>query len=91
MVREHRLVPLPLDISFETLAPDVRAIEAATTPKTCALVIAHLWFSFLLFQNTVPLTGTRMEGKALSLVTSSTKPAIFPGFTFSGLSETSTR
>jgi decaprenylphospho-beta-D-ribofuranose 2-oxidase len=43
IARRHGLVPVPLDLNLETLAPDAGALEAAITPRTRALVIAHLF------------------------------------------------
>lgn len=43
IARKHGLVPVPLDLNLERLAPEVTAMEAAITPKTRALVIAHLF------------------------------------------------
>jgi dTDP-4-amino-4,6-dideoxygalactose transaminase len=45
IARKHRLVPVPLDLNLGTLAPEVSAMEAAITPKTRAIVIAHLFGS----------------------------------------------
>lgn len=43
IARKHGLVPVPLDLNLEKLAPEVSAMEAAITPKTRAIVIAHLF------------------------------------------------
>lgn len=43
IARKHGLVPIPLDLNLETLAPEVSALEKAITPRTRALVIAHLF------------------------------------------------
>src|SRR5262249_38734712 len=43
IARRHGLVPVPLDLNLETMAPEVAALEAAITPRTRALVIAHLF------------------------------------------------
>src|SRR5207245_6636120 len=45
IARKHGLVPVPLDLNLEKLAPEVSAMEAAITPKTRAVVIAHLFGS----------------------------------------------
>ncbi len=45
IARKHGLVPVPLDVNLEKLAPEVSAMEAAITPKTRAVVIAHLFGS----------------------------------------------
>jgi decaprenylphospho-beta-D-ribofuranose 2-oxidase len=43
IARKHGLVPIPLDLNLETLAPEISAFESAITPRTRALVIAHLF------------------------------------------------
>jgi len=45
IARKHGLVPVPLDLNLDKLAPEVSAMEAAITPKTRAIVIAHLFGS----------------------------------------------
>ena len=43
IARKHGLVPIPLDLNLETLAPDTSDFEAAITPRTRCLVMAHLF------------------------------------------------
>ena len=43
IARKYGLVPVPLDLNLEKLAPEVSAMEAAITPRTRALVMAHLF------------------------------------------------
>ena len=43
IVEHHGLVPVPLDLELSTLAPRPEAIEAAITPRTRAIVVAHLF------------------------------------------------
>jgi FAD/FMN-containing dehydrogenase len=43
IARKYGLVPVPLDLNLEKLAPEVTTMEAAITPKTRALVMAHLF------------------------------------------------
>ncbi len=43
IARRHGLVPVPLDLNLETMAPEVIALQTAITPRTRALVIAHLF------------------------------------------------
>ncbi|HVH72560.1 MAG TPA: DegT/DnrJ/EryC1/StrS family aminotransferase, partial [Candidatus Dormibacteraeota bacterium] len=45
IARKHGLVPVPLDLNLDKLAPEASAMEAAITPKTRAIVIAHLFGS----------------------------------------------
>ncbi|MGH7143296.1 MAG: DegT/DnrJ/EryC1/StrS family aminotransferase [Planctomycetota bacterium] len=40
---EHGLVPVPADLDLTTLAPNLDALAAALTPRTRALVVAHLF------------------------------------------------
>lgn len=41
----HKLLPVPVDLELETLAPRLDQIEAAITPRTRAIVAAHLFGS----------------------------------------------
>lgn len=50
IAREHHLVPVPVDLDLTTLAPDLDLLREAITPKTRALVVAHL------YGNRVPMT-----------------------------------
>src|SRR5437016_13397398 len=43
IAKRHGLVPIPLDIKSETLAPEIATIEDAITERTRAIVIAHLF------------------------------------------------
>jgi dTDP-4-amino-4,6-dideoxygalactose transaminase len=43
IAEHHGLVPVPIDIERDTMAPTAAAVEAALSPKTCAIVIAHLF------------------------------------------------
>lgn len=43
IVRRHGLVPVPLDLEFNTLAPTPRALQSAITTKTRLIVVAHLF------------------------------------------------
>ena len=43
LVEEHGLIPVPLDIDSETLAPTAEEVRRAITPRTRAVVIAHLF------------------------------------------------
>lgn len=43
IARHNGLVPIPLDLDRDTLAPAISTIEAAITDNTRALVIAHLF------------------------------------------------
>lgn len=45
IARKHGLVPVPLDLDLGKLAPEASALEAAITPNTRAMVIAHLFGS----------------------------------------------
>ncbi len=44
---EHGLVPVPVDVSPSTLAPDMQQVVDRMTPKTRALLVAHLFGSQL--------------------------------------------
>src|SRR5215470_18059623 len=43
IARKHGLVPVPLDLNLDKLAPVVSTMEATITPRTRAIVIAHLF------------------------------------------------
>jgi dTDP-4-amino-4,6-dideoxygalactose transaminase len=43
IVRKNGLVPVPLDLELETLAPAISTVESAVTLKTRAIVVAHLF------------------------------------------------
>ncbi|KAK6166387.1 hypothetical protein SNE40_023093 [Patella caerulea] len=43
IIRHHRLRIVPLDVSIETVAPKVELLESLITPKTVAILIAHLY------------------------------------------------
>lgn len=43
IVRAHGLIPVPVDLELATLAPPAAALERALTPRTRALLVAHLF------------------------------------------------
>jgi dTDP-4-amino-4,6-dideoxygalactose transaminase len=43
IVRHHGLTPVPLDLDFETMLPGAEQIRSATTPRTKAVLVAHLF------------------------------------------------
>ena len=45
IVAHHGLVAVPIDLDLNSLAPQVEKIEAAVTPQTRAMVVAHLFGS----------------------------------------------
>ncbi len=47
VVEEHGLVPVPVDLDPSTMAPEPDAIRRAITPKTRAIVVAHLFGAIL--------------------------------------------
>jgi len=42
IIREHGLVPVPVDIDVESMAPKLERMQAAVTPATRAILVAHL-------------------------------------------------
>lgn len=42
ILESHGLVPVPIDLEAETLAPNLDLIRQAITPKTRAILVAHL-------------------------------------------------
>ena len=47
IVQAHGLVPVPVDVSASTLAPDIAQLHSRITPRTRALLVAHLFGSRL--------------------------------------------
>lgn len=47
ILEEHCLIPIPVDLNIETMAPEPDDIEAAITGNTRAILIAHLFGSVL--------------------------------------------
>lgn len=47
IVEEHGLVPVPVDVHPESLAPDFDQLQARITPRTRAILVAHLFGSRL--------------------------------------------
>jgi dTDP-4-amino-4,6-dideoxygalactose transaminase len=43
IIRRHGLVPVPVDLDLDTMAPRGEELEAALTPRTRALLVAHLF------------------------------------------------
>lgn len=43
ILREHGLRPVPVDLAPDTLAPDEAALDRAVTPRTRAVLVAHLF------------------------------------------------
>lgn len=45
IVREHGLVPVPVDLDMDTLSVSADALRAAITPRTRAVLVAHVFGS----------------------------------------------
>jgi perosamine synthetase len=45
IIEQHGLIPVPVDLNMETLAVDMDCLERAVTPKTRAVLVAHLFGS----------------------------------------------
>ncbi|MEW6283461.1 MAG: DegT/DnrJ/EryC1/StrS family aminotransferase [Candidatus Eremiobacterota bacterium] len=45
ILRHHGLVPVPVDLNLSTLAVEPRELERAVTPRTRAILVAHLFGS----------------------------------------------
>jgi dTDP-4-amino-4,6-dideoxygalactose transaminase len=43
ILRHHRLIPVPIDLDPADMSPNLSDIERAITPRTCAILIAHLF------------------------------------------------
>ena len=47
IVEKHGLVPVPLDLDPSTMSPSAETVRRAITPKTRAIVVAHLFGTIL--------------------------------------------
>lgn len=43
IVRHHELIPVPVDVDAKTVSPDLESLRASITPRTRAIVVAHLF------------------------------------------------
>ena len=55
VLQEHGLVPVPVDVDPNSLAPDIEQIKSRCTPRTRAILVAHLF-------------GSRLELSEMSMV-----------------------
>lgn len=55
IARRHGLVPVPVDLDIEHMGPSVEAMERAITPRTRAIVVAHLFGTRLDLDSVVDL------------------------------------
>ena len=53
IVEEHGLIPVPVDLDADTMKPNLESLRRAITPKTRAIVVAHLFGSILDFDDIV--------------------------------------
>lgn len=47
VVKRYGLVPIPVDISLDTLAPDLKLLESLISEKSKVLIVAHLFGSII--------------------------------------------
>ncbi|MFB2879837.1 DegT/DnrJ/EryC1/StrS family aminotransferase [Floridanema aerugineum] len=47
IVKNHGLIPVPVDINLDTLAPDIELLKSLISPKSRVFVIAHLFGSII--------------------------------------------
>ncbi|HEY9851064.1 MAG TPA: DegT/DnrJ/EryC1/StrS family aminotransferase [Leptolyngbyaceae cyanobacterium] len=47
IIKRHNLVPIPIDISLDTLAPDIQVIENLISSRTRIILVAHLFGSVI--------------------------------------------
>ena len=78
ILEEHQLVPVPLDLDKEHLAPTPEMIRRAVTPKTKSVVIAHL------FGIRIPLDSLIEESHRHELLFIEDCAQAFAGLSFSG-------
>ena len=43
IIKDHDLVPVPLDLDLDTMGPQLDVLRRAITPATKAIVVAHLF------------------------------------------------
>jgi dTDP-4-amino-4,6-dideoxygalactose transaminase len=43
IIKDHDLVPVPVDVELDTMAPQMELLRRAITPATRAIVVAHLF------------------------------------------------
>eukprot|EP00475_Leptophrys_vorax_P026478 TRINITY_DN37390_c0_g1_i1.p1 TRINITY_DN37390_c0_g1~~TRINITY_DN37390_c0_g1_i1.p1 ORF type:complete len:448 (+),score=121.79 TRINITY_DN37390_c0_g1_i1:1154-2497(+) len=43
VIREHKLIPVPIDIDMKSLAPDLKQLKESINNKTVAILIAHIY------------------------------------------------
>lgn len=47
VARQHGIIPVPADLDVERLAPNLNLLENAITPRTRAILVAHLYGNFV--------------------------------------------
>jgi len=47
IVREHRLVPIPIDLDMESMEVDLAAFSSLASQKTVLLVVSHVFGSVI--------------------------------------------
>ena len=47
VAKQHGILPVPADLDLKTLAPAIDLIEQAITPRTKAILVAHLYGNFV--------------------------------------------
>lgn len=47
VARHHGMVPVPADLDLDRLAPNLHLLEQAITPRTRAILVAHLYGNFV--------------------------------------------
>jgi perosamine synthetase len=47
IARQHGIVPVPADLDLDRLAPNLDLLEQAITPRTKAILVAHLYGNFV--------------------------------------------
>jgi perosamine synthetase len=53
IIEHHRLVPVPIDLHMQTLSLTTECLERAVSPRTRAIVVAHLFGSRMPLDNVV--------------------------------------
>ena len=78
IIREHGLVPVPVDLDMESLSLPTEAVEAAVTDRTRAILVAHV------FGSRMPLADVAEVARAKGLLLIEDCAQAFDGSRYAG-------
>jgi len=78
IVKHHQLVPVPVDLNLADMAPDLNSLRRAITPRSRAIVVAHL------FGSRLPLEPIVKIARQLRLLLIEDCAQAFVGFHYDG-------